>query len=291
VVAAGLEPAHRVVESKPRMPTRLPIELTDRRQHACCAEVRDGLARDPDREVGDELLNPRACSEDDHLVVEVVHGCDPPPSPDAGAARPCDVEERMPRDVGEDDAALGLVQRCPAVGQSRAQSAGAVGVEQLVLDAARVESVRRGELRRRDDLDEPVQLKQPSPTVGLESAPARVRLLREPDPVRIRIRQPDDPRASVARATFVVEGDRVIQLAAQTLQSFFTGGGLARDHAEYPIADVVFRAPVLHPPSVRIFDEEGDFVFANPVRLWAGMNPDFFKGTVVEGEAAALMRE
>src|SRR5579875_1288999 len=26
-----------------------------------------------------------------------------------------------------------------------------------------------------------------------------------------------------------------------------------------------------------------DFVFHNPVRLWAGMNPDFFKGTAVEG--------
>ena len=25
------------------------------------------------------------------------------------------------------------------------------------------------------------------------------------------------------------------------------------------------------------------FTFDNPVRLWAGMNPDFFKGTVVEG--------
>jgi hypothetical protein len=34
-----------------------------------------------------------------------------------------------------------------------------------------------------------------------------------------------------------------------------------------------------------------DFVFANPVRLWAGMNPDFFKGTVVEDEARSLMRE
>ena len=28
-----------------------------------------------------------------------------------------------------------------------------------------------------------------------------------------------------------VENDRVIQLAAQTLQSFFTGGGKAREHA------------------------------------------------------------
>jgi predicted TIM-barrel fold metal-dependent hydrolase len=32
-----------------------------------------------------------------------------------------------------------------------------------------------------------------------------------------------------------------------------------------------------------------DFVFANPVRLWAGNNPDFFKGTVVEREARAVL--
>ena len=56
-----------------------------------------------------------------------------------------------------------------------------------------------------------------------------------------------------------IDGDTVIQLAAQTLQAFFTGGGTAREHAEYPLADVVFRAPVLHPPSVRIFDDAGDF--------------------------------
>jgi fumarylacetoacetate (FAA) hydrolase len=50
-----------------------------------------------------------------------------------------------------------------------------------------------------------------------------------------------------------IEGDRVIQLAAQTLQSFFTGGGDAREHAEYALADVDLRPPVLHPPAVRDF--------------------------------------
>ena len=50
-----------------------------------------------------------------------------------------------------------------------------------------------------------------------------------------------------------IDGDRVIQLAAQTLQAFFTGGGSAREHAEYPLADVVLRAPVLYPPTVRDF--------------------------------------
>src|SRR5712691_414040 len=51
----------------------------------------------------------------------------------------------------------------------------------------------------------------------------------------------------------VIEDDVVVQLAAQTLQAFFTGGGDARRHAEYPLAEVDLRAPVLHPPSVRDF--------------------------------------
>jgi hypothetical protein len=64
-----------------------------------------------------------------------------------------------------------------------------------------------------------------------------------------------------------IDGDRVIQLAAQTLQSFFTGGGGAREHAEYPLGGVVLRAPVLHPPSVRVFGEDGDFRFATPAAI------------------------
>jgi hypothetical protein len=60
-----------------------------------------------------------------------------------------------------------------------------------------------------------------------------------------------------------IEGDRVIQLAAQTLQAFFTGGGSAREHDEFALADVMLRPPVLHPGAVRIFDGD-DFVFGNP---------------------------
>lgn len=66
-----------------------------------------------------------------------------------------------------------------------------------------------------------------------------------------------------------IDGDHVVQLAAQTLQAFFTGGGLAREHAVYRLADVVLRAPVLHPPSVRIFEGD-DFRFANPAAIVAG---------------------
>ncbi|MGH3116432.1 MAG: fumarylacetoacetate hydrolase family protein [Gaiellales bacterium] len=50
-----------------------------------------------------------------------------------------------------------------------------------------------------------------------------------------------------------VEGDRVIQLAAQTLQSYFTGGGRAREHAEYRLDEIELLPPVLKPPSVRDF--------------------------------------
>ncbi len=50
-----------------------------------------------------------------------------------------------------------------------------------------------------------------------------------------------------------IDGDRVIQLAAQTLQSFFTGGGQAREHAEYALDEVDLLPPVLHPPSIRDF--------------------------------------
>src|SRR6059058_853086 len=65
-----------------------------------------------------------------------------------------------------------------------------------------------------------------------------------------------------------VEGDRVIQLAAQTLQAYFTGGGGAREHDEYALEDVTLRAPVLQPPTVRIFGSDGDFVFANAAAIY-----------------------
>jgi fumarylacetoacetate (FAA) hydrolase len=48
-----------------------------------------------------------------------------------------------------------------------------------------------------------------------------------------------------------VEGDRVVHLAAQSLASFFTGGGSAREHDEYELEDVRLLAPVPRPPSVR----------------------------------------
>ena len=65
-----------------------------------------------------------------------------------------------------------------------------------------------------------------------------------------------------------LEGDNVIQLAAQTLESFFTGGGTAREHATYPLTDVQLRPPVLRPPSIRFFDDERTFSFGNTASIY-----------------------
>jgi fumarylacetoacetate (FAA) hydrolase len=65
-----------------------------------------------------------------------------------------------------------------------------------------------------------------------------------------------------------IDGDRVIQLAAQTLEAFFSGGGKAREHDVYALSDVRLRPPVLHPPSVRTFSRGLDFHFSNPASIY-----------------------
>jgi hypothetical protein len=79
-----------------------------------------------------------------------------------------------------------------------------------------------------------------------------------------------------------VDGDRAVHLAAQTLQSFFSGGGSAREHAEYPLAESQLLAPVLHPPSIRVFDDESSFVFANPAAIRG-------PGSEIAGDAALVL--
>jgi hypothetical protein len=65
-----------------------------------------------------------------------------------------------------------------------------------------------------------------------------------------------------------IEGERVIQLAAQTLEAFFTGGGSAREHAVYRLADVELCAPILRPPSIRFFEDERVFTFGNTASIF-----------------------
>ncbi|MEP6893842.1 MAG: fumarylacetoacetate hydrolase family protein, partial [Gaiellaceae bacterium] len=64
-----------------------------------------------------------------------------------------------------------------------------------------------------------------------------------------------------------IDGDRVLHLAAQTLQSFFLGGGGAREHAEYRLDGVTLLVPVIYPPAVRVFESQHAFEFANPMAV------------------------
>lgn len=83
-----------------------------------------------------------------------------------------------------------------------------------------------------------------------------------------------------------VEGDRVVHLAAQTLQSFFLGGGGAREHAEYRLEDVTLLVPVLFPPSVRVFDGQAAFEFANPSAV---VGPGAVVASPAAGDTLTLM--
>ena len=65
-----------------------------------------------------------------------------------------------------------------------------------------------------------------------------------------------------------IEGDWVVQLAAQTLEAFFSGGGKAREHNVYPLADVALRPPVLRPPSIRLFADAQTFEFGNTASIF-----------------------
>jgi hypothetical protein len=90
-----------------------------------------------------------------------------------------------------------------------------------------------------------------------------------------------------------IEGDSVIQFAAQTLESFFTGGGKAREHNVYPLADMALRPPVLRPSSIRFFDDERTFSFGNTASMYgpedevhapAETEPRFSVAAVIGGE-------
>jgi 2-keto-4-pentenoate hydratase/2-oxohepta-3-ene-1,7-dioic acid hydratase in catechol pathway len=82
-----------------------------------------------------------------------------------------------------------------------------------------------------------------------------------------------------------IEDDRVVQLAAQTLQAFFTGGGAAREHAEFPLAEVELRAPVLNPQTVRIFStfssDSVRFEFGNTASIYGPEDEIPFPGGAV----------
>jgi predicted TIM-barrel fold metal-dependent hydrolase len=55
------------------------------------------------------------------------------------------------------------------------------------------------------------------------------------------------------------------------------------------MSEVLTEAHELVDEGLLTADDFRDFVFGNPVRLWGGANPDFFKGTVIEKQAAEYL--
>ncbi len=111
----------------------------------------------------------------------------------------------MPRGVAESDPAARLVQRDPAVRKRDARARAASSGERNECSIPSAASAgRRRVLGPRRDLDQAVQLEKPRAALLLELGPAVARLGREPHPLRLGIREPDDPRAAVARAARVV---------------------------------------------------------------------------------------
>jgi predicted TIM-barrel fold metal-dependent hydrolase len=69
---------------------------------------------------------------------------------------------------------------------------------------------------------------------------------------------------------------------------------MGSDIGHFDVADmteVLAEAHELVDKGLLAEDDFRDFVFGNPVRLWAGTNPDFFKGTVIEKQAAECLTQ
>jgi hypothetical protein len=64
------------------------------------------------------------------------------------------------------------------------------------------------------------------------------------------------------------------------------------DIGHFDVPDMTAVVPEAHEPvehGLITEDDFRDFTFANAVRFWGEVNPDFFKGTLVENEAAEVL--
>lgn len=62
-------------------------------------------------------------------------------------------------------------------------------------------------------------------------------------------------------------------------------------HFDVPdMTEVLVEAHELLDDKIITEDDFRDFVYTYPVEFWGGMNPSFFKGTVVEQQAATLLQ-
>ncbi len=111
------------------------------------------------------------------------------------------------------------------------------------------------------------------------------------------IEHPEDIRELfVPRFYFGCEADDRINSWAFRANSFDArlGAVFGSDIGHFDVFDMTKVLPEAYElVQDRLIDEHDfrDFVLTNPVKLWAGNNPNFFKGTVVEAEANAILAE
>lgn len=70
--------------------------------------------------------------------------------------------------------------------------------------------------------------------------------------------------------------------------------GIDSEHDDDPVdvpdmTEVLPEASELVEHGLLTDDDFRDFMFANTVRFWGEVNPDFFEGTVVESQAAEVL--
>jgi hypothetical protein len=95
----------------------------------------------------------------------------------------------------------------------------------------------------------------------------------------------DERSAHMYRDSFAVIADGPAEIVKWARLCCREGAGSIKLNVS---GDNLYRAAQAEMTVMRDFR---DFVFTNPVEFWGGMNPDFFKGTRVEKEAAAALAD
>ena len=130
------------------------------------------------------------------------------------------------------------------------------------------------------------------PTIGMDKGPSNI-----DDWALTHIEKPEDIRDRfVPNFFFGCEADdRMNSVAFNTRLNPFgarLGAVLSSDIGHWDVTDmrtVVEEAYELVEEGLMTEEDFRDFAFANPVRLYGGMNPEFFKGTVVEKDVEKLL--
>src|SRR5205823_3611383 len=232
VVRAHLEAVLRIGERVHVVRVVVGLEGHDRGDRTSAGvgpEVADRLAGHPHvQRLVEELVDPAAGGHDNGVRIDLVEE-------NARVLADVQILRKSPeRHVGARDSGFRLdYDERPLRHVDRVAALGLLPVEPFPRDPARFESLSGALLERANDLDEAVQLEHRLAGFGFELPPEAERLLREPHVLGLRVGEPEDPRAPVARAPIVADPELLVDrhLMAAALQR------PARGKTHHPSAD------------------------------------------------------